>query len=564
VDGVWVRFGILTGGGSVSAESVLTDAAGRAGVTLTLGAAGAQTVEATVASLTGSALFTATSVAVTGTTKSWANAAGGNWSTGTNWSPAGAPGPLDTAQITLAGTYTVTLDASPTIAALTVGGATGVQTLSATARILTVNGGSTIGANGRVTFSGGTFVGPAATITNAGVLQIFGAIVNDGIVNTGTVQLRASSSLVGNITNNAGGTVLVEATNGVNATATLSGSVTNRGTVVLTHVGTGAGTEAATLTQTAAALVNEVGGVVRAEAGGSAGPRVLSVALDNRGLLEVNQTLVMNRASAVHVNSGSVMLGGGDLVVTQSGTNPSWTNTGLLTVPAGRTLGVSGGTFTAGGATLAGAGTVSLTGVSWNIGTGYVVNGMTVVFVGGAMTGSGPLTVRGPTSLVDVAVGVAVSNESVLSLNGTTAVTGAASNTAGATLIIEAGGPAVTLSGGLTNSGHVSIAPGATLAVTGSFTHAQSGALDGHGVLNVSGATIAAFDGAVNPGTSPGILGITGPLPQGATSVMTFEVNGPTAGVDLDRLNVSGMASLAGTLSLSLGTAAHAARARRL
>ena len=42
---------------------------------------------------------------------SWNNAAGGNWSNALNWPPDQVPGALDDALITVAGTYTVTLDA---------------------------------------------------------------------------------------------------------------------------------------------------------------------------------------------------------------------------------------------------------------------------------------------------------------------------------------------------------------------------------------------------------------------------------------------------------------------
>jgi hypothetical protein len=65
VASVWVKFVVSLGGGSVSADSVLTDGAGRAGVTWTLGnVVGNQTVTATTPSLpAASAVFSATSTA---------------------------------------------------------------------------------------------------------------------------------------------------------------------------------------------------------------------------------------------------------------------------------------------------------------------------------------------------------------------------------------------------------------------------------------------------------------------------------------------------------------------
>src|SRR5262245_48828760 len=75
----------------------------------------------------------------------WANAAGGNWNTPGNWDT-GVPGPGDNAFITLSGTYTVTLDVSPSINSLTLGASTGTQTLSAGgSRTLTLAAASTVG-----------------------------------------------------------------------------------------------------------------------------------------------------------------------------------------------------------------------------------------------------------------------------------------------------------------------------------------------------------------------------------------------------------------------------------
>jgi hypothetical protein len=65
--------------------------------------------------------------------------------------------------------------------------------------------------------------------------------------------------------------------------------------------------------------------------------------------------------SAQHVNDGTVLVSGGDLTITQSGTSPSFTSSGTITVPTGRTLTVAGGTFThATSGLLEGAGTISV------------------------------------------------------------------------------------------------------------------------------------------------------------------------------------------------------------
>jgi len=62
----------------------------------------------------------------------WTNTAGGNWSGTNNWSPNQVPGSNDTANVTVAGTYAITLDANANLETLALGGAvSGVQTLQA-------------------------------------------------------------------------------------------------------------------------------------------------------------------------------------------------------------------------------------------------------------------------------------------------------------------------------------------------------------------------------------------------------------------------------------------------
>ena len=68
----------------------------------------------------------------------WTNAAGGNWSAVTNWSPNQVPTIADTVFITNNGTYAVTLNVSATCGSLTLGGTSGAQALSNNSVILTL------------------------------------------------------------------------------------------------------------------------------------------------------------------------------------------------------------------------------------------------------------------------------------------------------------------------------------------------------------------------------------------------------------------------------------------
>ena len=113
----------------------------------------------------------------------WTNISGGNWSTGKNWKAHQSPGSADTAFITNAGSYTVTLDISPTITSLVLGrtNGSGAQILSANSKTFKLTGTATIATSGvlsgtgysGIVFSGtlipagGTFLGDLTIATNS-------------------------------------------------------------------------------------------------------------------------------------------------------------------------------------------------------------------------------------------------------------------------------------------------------------------------------------------------------------------------------------------------------------
>jgi hypothetical protein len=96
-------------------------------------------------------------------TKIWNNLSGGSWTNAANWTPAGIPGAADSVFITNNGTYQVSLDANATIVALTLGGATGTQTLSNYASRLTLTDASVVRNNGVLVLGGGTLSGPTVS-----------------------------------------------------------------------------------------------------------------------------------------------------------------------------------------------------------------------------------------------------------------------------------------------------------------------------------------------------------------------------------------------------------------
>ena len=123
----------------------------------------------------------------------WTNLAGGNWSNATNWSPNTVPGATDTALITNAGTYTVTLNVAAAVTNLTIGGTNGLQTLANAGFALTLNGASFVGTNGVFAMDAG------ATLTGNGNLIVQGILNWTGGAMSGTGRTIVTNGATLNI-----------------------------------------------------------------------------------------------------------------------------------------------------------------------------------------------------------------------------------------------------------------------------------------------------------------------------------------------------------------------------
>jgi uncharacterized repeat protein (TIGR01451 family) len=75
------------------------------------------------------------------------------------------------------------------------------------------------------------------------------------------------------------------------------------------------------------------------------------------------------------------------------------------------------------------------------------------------------------------------------------------------------------------------------------------GTLQGAGVIT---GNVTNLGGTVLPGSSPGILRIAGNYTQGPTGTLNIELGGVVSGTQYDLLDVTGAASLSGTLDVSL------------
>jgi hypothetical protein len=159
--------------------------------------------------------------------REWVNASGGNWSNPANWLNGLLPGQDDIANITLAGTYTVTLDVDPTVSQLVMGNSSGIQTMSTNGRTLTVRNATTTTA-GAVLFAGGSHTIPSGTTFTQSALTVQSASL--------TIQAGATAN-VGSLTINGSTVVLGESRTVATLTITGDGRLTCENNAVLTVTG---------------------------------------------------------------------------------------------------------------------------------------------------------------------------------------------------------------------------------------------------------------------------------------------------------------------------------------
>jgi hypothetical protein len=412
----------------------------------------------------------------------------GNWNAAGNWSPAQLPTAADNAFITNSGTYTVTLPqgSTGTAGTLTVGGASGTQTLAIDRATLTLNGASVINASGHLdllvsqsiltgsgnltvdgtlNWANGTMSGAGiTTIGSGGVLAIgsggvtFGRTLNNG--GTGTWSGGNLSMSAGVVFNN-----LASGTFDITADGRLSGSATTP--------------------------INNSG--LFRQTAGTAGT-IITAPLNNSGTLAVlAQTLNLNLGgthTGIMSNAPGATLnfGGGNHTLS---TGSLVTGTGVLSVSGTATTLSASGTFDAGSTLSATAGTTTLasscnlTVATLNIsGANSIVNfnsSGTVAVVnltGGTLGGSSPVTVTGP-----------------LTLGGGT-ITSA--------LVTANGG--LSINGGVTLNGGKVVNPGLAIWSAGNFTGANGAVFS-----NLLGATfINTFDGNAPSGAGATPIFING------------------------------------------------------
>ncbi|HET9707039.1 MAG TPA: hypothetical protein VFP39_01915 [Gemmatimonadales bacterium] len=328
----------------------------------------------------------------------WINPSGGNWGNAANWSPARVPGVSDTASIVLPGSYVVNLDVNAHVAFLAVGDTIGGIILDVpVGRHILIDSSAVLLRAGSMVLAGSDTIGGPGNFTNQGALTMEGSAITTAFVsNTGSLQAAGASSITGSFSNSSGGVLFVYSSSTGDATLTISSGFLNAGSIVLDNADVAA--HNATLAVTSGVLTNISGSSLNSYVGTAGGTRTLAAALNNQGLIVVQQTLTIDRDSASYSNTGLIVSNGGDLNVILSGFRPGFSNgsPGVIDIGTNKLVisNLSTGSFiNQAGATLRGSGTIDI-GTSSFITNGIVTVGVTspaiLTFTGPYLQGPSP------------------------------------------------------------------------------------------------------------------------------------------------------------------------------
>jgi len=389
---------------------------------------------------------------------------------------------------------------------------------------LTVGSGSKFDVNGSLSnFSGGVLTG--GTYAVAGTLQFNGANI---VTNAANITLTgATSQIIDQTSANALANFADNAAAGVfslqgGRSLTTSGSFSNEGMMTIGKSSKFKTAGAGNYTQT--------GGTTSVS-----------------GTLEIAGTSSTIAGTLANLSGGTVQVDKG--VVTIQTTTSAFNNKGTLVVNSGATLDITG--------------TNPFVNFASNTLTGgsYMVTGTLQFNNANIVTNAANLTLTGTASKIVDQTGI------------TNGLANLATNASAGSLTL-AGNRSLTTTGNLANSGAIKVSTGSTLTVggTGVFTQTGTaakttvdGTLTASGGINISGGSVFGNNGTLAGNvTSGGTLNIgdalkkagkesdTGSYTQSSTGVLNIDVGGLTAGTQFDQFNVTGAATLGGTLNLDL------------
>ncbi len=453
--------------------------------------------------------FASSAGAAQACTVSWASPTSGSWGTAADWSPQQVPVATDNVCITLPGTYTVTLGATDTnggganVASLTLGASSGTQTLDVAGQdynyggetynstTLSLSAASSINTGGKLILdatSGGDPVGGGNQLGGSAILNSV-ALTNAGQIVAQSEDSAWQEFYEGTLTNESSGSIEV-----------------NSGKLTLPSPNTGgvAPSFSYSLTNDGAVGVGSGAAMVLAGGLGNSGAFVNNGPVSNNGAITaVDQGGQMTwTQSGGSVSGNNVVMQDGAWLVDSVGSGSFLFNdaSGALsgTIPLGQTVTVQGEAYSYGGENY----NSTTLGLNANGNTSPVVNDGTLVLdAPGTGSTSGGNTYLTSGSLVNNGTLVTQVEDSAWGNNLQASVTNASAGN------IDVNSGALTSSGSVTatNSGTVTVAPGAQWALN-----------EGAALANAAGGTIVP---EIASATSVGTFQVTSPCCYGPGSI---------------------------------------------
>jgi filamentous hemagglutinin len=519
-----------------------------------------------------------------GCTDTWTNTAGGSWFEDGNWSKNAPPTATEEACITESGTYTVEMaqKSTVTVKSLTVGGASGTQTLMVASTnglnaVLTTSAGITNNKNGAITLTNAETSGNNVTIASS--------ISNAGKITTEPAH-GGQRVLQGNLTNVEAGALVVNANTSFNGS---KAALTDKNTSAI-DIASGV-----QLTASNESTVANNGGKIVATGNGDLLMEPGTTFNENNGVTSGTKPVILRNAALVYSGTGASLIAqhgeggtlrgnisaGQSLVLestngenVKSTASASFSSAGSITLTNSETSG-NNATLVISSGTLANSGTITTEkadGGQRNLQGSITNTGTLSIGANTAYDGTkAALTNEGTIDLA-TEVGLSASNESSLAnAGGTIAAAGSGS-------VLMEPGTSFTEGAGSTSGSKPVILRNAALSYSGSgesliTQHGEGGTLSGDisagqslvlestNGENVKSTASASF-------SSAGSITLTNSETSGnnaslAISEGTLTNTGTITTVPADggQRNLSGNIVNQGTLAINANTAFNAANA---
>ncbi|MBI4331411.1 MAG: hypothetical protein HY673_09035, partial [Chloroflexi bacterium] len=211
-------------------------------------------------------------------------------------------------------------------------------------------------------------------------------------------------------------------------------------------------------------------------------------------------------------------------------------------------------------------GTVNVNSGKLNLAAGLSnFSSSTSTLTGGSHVVQGTLQFPG-ANIVTNAAGITLDGaaSAIVNESGVNALLNLAANGAAGSLTIQ-NGRNFSSTAAFSNAGNVTVGSGSLFTANPTYTQTAgtttvNGAFAASGGVNINGGTLSGSGtitgnvsnaGVASPGSSPGILNITGNYTQTASGILNVEIGGLTPGDQFDQINITGSASLDGTLNVT-------------